>query len=209
MAPLPDVSFGVATMIPTLRLFAFAAAACVGISFVTPVYAVSTVNPGDFQISESPGQYTVSNNSTSWYIWGFGVSNPGAVSGATATTSFTNWVGVVTQLDFGQSATVPAFAYATGDANISDIQNPFLVTVNLANYIAPGMVGVDKFHFTPGVIASDFGLLLIDANGDLAQVGGLTTDATTPLPAALPLFASGAGVLGFFGWRRKRKVSTV
>lgn len=27
----------------------------------------------------------------------------------------------------------------------------------------------------------------------------------TPLPAALPLFASGAGVLGFFGWRRKRK----
>ena len=27
----------------------------------------------------------------------------------------------------------------------------------------------------------------------------------TPLPAALPLFASGAGVLGFFSWRRKRK----
>lgn len=27
----------------------------------------------------------------------------------------------------------------------------------------------------------------------------------TPLPAALPLFASGAGVLGYFGWRRKRK----
>jgi len=27
----------------------------------------------------------------------------------------------------------------------------------------------------------------------------------TPLPAALPLFASGAGVLGFLGWRRKRK----
>ena len=29
--------------------------------------------------------------------------------------------------------------------------------------------------------------------------------AATPLPAALPLFVSGAGVLGFFGWRRKRK----
>jgi hypothetical protein len=27
----------------------------------------------------------------------------------------------------------------------------------------------------------------------------------TPLPAALPLFASGLGALGFFGWRRKRK----
>jgi hypothetical protein len=29
--------------------------------------------------------------------------------------------------------------------------------------------------------------------------------ATTPLPAALPLFATGLGALGLFGWRRKRK----
>jgi hypothetical protein len=28
---------------------------------------------------------------------------------------------------------------------------------------------------------------------------------TTPIPAALPLFASGLGALGFIGWRRKRK----
>ena len=33
--------------------------------------------------------------------------------------------------------------------------------------------------------------------------------ATTPLPAALPLFASGLGALGFFGWRRKRKNAAV
>jgi hypothetical protein len=30
---------------------------------------------------------------------------------------------------------------------------------------------------------------------------------TTPLPAALPLFASGLGALGLFGWRRKRKTA--
>jgi hypothetical protein len=29
--------------------------------------------------------------------------------------------------------------------------------------------------------------------------------ADTPLPAALPLFASGLGALGLLGWRRKRK----
>jgi hypothetical protein len=29
----------------------------------------------------------------------------------------------------------------------------------------------------------------------------------TPLPAALPLFASGTGLLGFLGWRRKRKMA--
>jgi hypothetical protein len=190
-----------------MRSLAFAAAGFVVTTFVVPAYAISTVNPGDFSISESPGQYTVSNNSTAWYIWGLGVSNPAAVGGATATTTFTNWVGVVTQLDFGQSAAVPAFAYATGDANISDITNPILLPANihLANYIAPGSV-VDKFHFTPGIIASDFGLLLVDASGDFAQVNGVSTDATTPLPAAFPLFASGVGVLGFFGWRKKRKV---
>jgi hypothetical protein len=35
------------------------------------------------------------------------------------------------------------------------------------------------------------------------QTGQLT--AETPLPAALPLFATGFGVLGLLGWRRKRK----
>jgi hypothetical protein len=33
---------------------------------------------------------------------------------------------------------------------------------------------------------------------------GAFTLAATPLPAALPLFASGLGALGFLGWRRKR-----
>ena len=32
-----------------------------------------------------------------------------------------------------------------------------------------------------------------------------TTNGSTPLPAALPLFAGGLGVLGLLGWRRKRK----
>jgi hypothetical protein len=30
---------------------------------------------------------------------------------------------------------------------------------------------------------------------------------TTPLPAALPLFATGLGALGLLGWRRKRKAA--
>jgi hypothetical protein len=46
-----------------------------------------------------------------------------------------------------------------------------------------------------------------------APVGGLTfadgkviaSTAATPLPAALPLFATGIGALGLIGWRRKRK----
>jgi hypothetical protein len=33
-----------------------------------------------------------------------------------------------------------------------------------------------------------------------------TYGLSTPLPAALPLFATGLGALGLLGWRRKRKV---
>jgi hypothetical protein len=35
----------------------------------------------------------------------------------------------------------------------------------------------------------------------------LATPAATPVPAALPLFASGLGAMGLFGWRRKRKLA--
>jgi hypothetical protein len=69
--------------------------------------------------------------------------------------------------------------------------------------------------------------------GTVVTIGGLTTDGSgnlnlmfaqgtsheaspifddvqiseSPLPAALPLFASGLGALGFIGWRRKRKMA--
>jgi hypothetical protein len=33
----------------------------------------------------------------------------------------------------------------------------------------------------------------------------ITGASVTPLPAALPLFATGLGAMGLFGWRRKRK----
>jgi len=37
------------------------------------------------------------------------------------------------------------------------------------------------------------------------SVGDPVTQAATPLPAALPLFAAGIGGLGLLGWRVKRK----
>jgi hypothetical protein len=47
----------------------------------------------------------------------------------------------------------------------------------------------------------------VAGNNGLADFAPDTSDArvVTPLPAALPLFASGAGLLGFLSWRRKRK----
>jgi len=58
------------------------------------------------------------------------------------------------------------------------------------------------------------------ANGEWADAaGGVTTNGydpvqgyivefdVTPIPAALPLFATGLGALGLLGWRRKRKAA--
>ncbi|MGH9562044.1 MAG: PEP-CTERM sorting domain-containing protein [Terracidiphilus sp.] len=39
--------------------------------------------------------------------------------------------------------------------------------------------------------------------------GSLMSVPSTPLPAALPLFASGLGALGLLGWRRKRKAAAL
>ena len=45
-------------------------------------------------------------------------------------------------------------------------------------------------------------------NGFFAEASDASA-AETPLPAALPLFATGLGALGLLGWRRKRKAQAV
>jgi hypothetical protein len=51
----------------------------------------------------------------------------------------------------------------------------------------------------------------IDTIGTLVDVGGgiFGLAAPTPIPAALPLFATGLGAVGLLGWRRKRKAAAV
>jgi hypothetical protein len=46
-------------------------------------------------------------------------------------------------------------------------------------------------------------------SGCLSDAGTNGEWAATPLPAALPLFATGLGTIGLLGWRRKRKAQAV
>jgi hypothetical protein len=74
--------------------------------------------------------------------------------------------------------------------------------------------------FVKTLLASTDGTLAIfaadvsAANGNTGGIGFTESliinqhqNGDTPLPAALPLFASGTGLLGFLTWRRKKKMA--
>ena len=53
-------------------------------------------------------------------------------------------------------------------------------------------------------VVFDSGTLFTAGASNIARPGAWTV-STTPLPATLPLFATGLGAMGLLGWRRKRK----
>jgi hypothetical protein len=79
---------------------------------------------------------------------------------------------------------------------------------------ARSVAGVTSVIPSQTADASNTGLLFFDVltpNASLTFLSGhdysssAAVPSATPLPAALPLFATGLGALGLLGWRRKRK----
>jgi hypothetical protein len=63
---------------------------------------------------------------------------------------------------------------------------------------------------TSAVISGTFGNSQASSSAGVNLcLGGDGCVAATPLPAALPLFATGLGALGLLGWRRKRKAAAL
>jgi len=69
---------------------------------------------------------------------------------------------------------------------------------------ASDLVGYAGGPITGGQTTEVINLGVQDIDSGLTGTFAAATSAT-PLPAALPLFATGLGALGLFGWRRKRK----
>jgi hypothetical protein len=110
----------------------------------------------------------------------------------------------------GVATTLPAFAgfplgvingtfSATFDLTQASFYNPAFVTLqgSLAQAEATLIAGIENGQTYFNIHTINFGGGEI--RGQLSAV---------PLPAALPLFASGLGALGLLGWRRKRKAAT-
>ena len=79
-------------------------------------------------------------------------------------------------------------------------------SITTAFALSGANIGNGSFNFamSPGV-ANCISFSQFCVSGNL-QIGSIIAVAT-PLPAALPLFATGLGALGLLGWRRKRKLA--
>jgi hypothetical protein len=140
-----------------------------------------------------------------------------SLGNATATVSEgTAATGPITHSFTGQFLTAGALspptsgviAFTEAGGGISDILT--------FNYTGGGSFAVATLT---GTFVSDLepGSLLVPVGATLVSEGtpftfnntnitaSAVSDAEVPLPAALPLFATGLGALGLLGWRRKRK----
>ena len=104
---------------------------------------------------------------------------------------------------------IGAFADSSGKV----VGNPFAVGDGPLTMLAPGgatllLLGVNDDIYI-GTAKDANGALIPDNTGslDISVTGDVV--ATTPLPAALPLFATGLGGLGLLARRRKRKTAAI
>jgi hypothetical protein len=105
-------------------------------------------------------------------------------------------------MDFvsGTPISVPAGTFQISGSNITAS-----IPLSLLPLVAGGFTSPDQFLWNFWTRGSVLGTP-VAGNPGLADFVPNNSDASVvPLPTALPLFATGLGVLGLLGWRRKRK----
>ena len=142
------------------------------------------------------------------------------VMGTTADGTFSGTIGVdVTDpanlsSDYANiiSSDFPAKSFFDIFVDITPIPSPFPSTdIGLEISDGTGGTGDHLSLYIPPSSLTDAGGLIDGGAFDHGALKGPPIGITggsiaeTPLPATLPLFASGLGALGLLGWRRKRK----
>ena len=207
--------------------FVSLAAAVVMFNFAAPAAAVpitytvsGTASWQVLSLGNSGGSFVIQfdggdTSSIGAPIGGFQYSN----SPMTATISLTNGNGLVysgelssgTQMTLNQTAGYIGIYQQTPFAQLFGFSDPNLTTATLSDIgfsvdidVAAGnLSGIPNFYFSVQNGSGSTDVIFQSISSlTFSEVAGASA---TPLPAALPLFASGLGGLGFLGWRRKRK----
>jgi hypothetical protein len=192
--------FGVMTKLSFLFLCAF------GLDLSpanATTYYVDDVSGSAFVNGSITTDGTIGNlatgNITAWNLTLYDGANTALLIGSNSTVNFAgspSLTATPSELDFDFSATSPP-------------QNVFYF---VGNSLAAPFFSVQA-SVTVGSFTSQGGVswnanVLSDGSAQLF-FSGVAPIAETPLPAALPLFATGLGALGLLGWRRKRKNAAI
>ena len=102
------------------------------------------------------------------------------------------------------------FEFAANDTSSSDFTDGDLLMIDLATVLTPSdVLGPTSIPIASGSFENINHCTVIGCGAVMFMplTGSLDTAgiSATPLPAAMPLFATGLGAMGLFGWRRKRK----
>jgi hypothetical protein len=111
----------------------------------------------------------------------------------------------MTTAGFGIDTTLPQHTAAFGNFSYGiTLTNAGTGATQLVfNVTDINALSAASFLLSTGNTPSFFAADILSANGNTGTVGV----AATPLPAALPLYASGLGALALLRWRRKRKAA--
>jgi hypothetical protein len=169
-----------------------------------------------------------SASATTYYTYSYTGPNFTVVSGAYTTSDNISGSVTLTQ-PLGDSFSGPissilyAFSFSDGVQKISSSTTGVYLFPG-EDYFGTGLTGlITSWAFEMNIAGPAPQSYIATTNGDdivetdsgasgayvlkLGNWSSATTTTTTPLPAALPLFATGLGAMGLLSWRRKRKAA--
>jgi hypothetical protein len=159
----------------------------------------------------TPGSTLSLNGSDTFTSTSITFSNPANIGGESGSFGvLANCTGCVTMTSFTSGTATPFTMYSAAEGalstSLSVASDTFSFTpgvpLNSLNISGTGTLTLSGFDPTPGTF-----LVTTQGTGGVTVTFSVTSVATTPLPAALPLFATGVGLLGFFGRRKLRQRS--
>jgi hypothetical protein len=118
-------------------------------------------------------------------------------------------LGTFNEVALNQDPSFPRIIFGQGQS-----ASPFFVAEGLENSVFVSYDLASAFPLTTGTVEQTAGSLYFTSLGDLvfSDITSMSFEAVipgaTPLPGAMPLFATGLSALGFLGWRRKKKATT-